>query len=388
MEDTYFPKDITLKDDVILITGGSGFLGQHIIRVLQERANGIKEIRVVDVVPFVQKLAYVDKFPLKIYSSDITAEDQLDAPYEGATVVVHTVGVVDIGHFKDRERMFRINVTGTKNVLRKCQDWNIRKFIFTSTSDADTESEQFRQHLPKDQEQLPLNEKQFLMGYYAYSKALAEEAVLNASKILLRNGKTLKSVIIRPICLYGELDPHFLPKVFLAAKKLSGYFPQLKMRRELGIQSSYAGNVAWTHALAIWRLNEELEEEDAQKRGNFEKIEGQAFNIADDSPFMLYEFLQHFLAIKGYSLLKIPVPLGLVLTGYKILGFCVQRCPDSWKKFLDKNPLFSPYPSFKRPHSPLKFNRQKAMDKLHYKPIYDFNKAFELCTDYYRDFPV
>ncbi|CAG7822866.1 unnamed protein product [Allacma fusca] len=388
MEDDFFPKDIILKDDVILITGGSGFLGQHIIRVLQERANGIKEIRVVDVVPFVQKLAYAVKFPLKFYSSDITTEDQLDVPYEGATVVIHTAGVIDVGHFKDRERMFRINVTGTKNVVKKCQDWNIRKFIFTSSSEADTESEQFLKNLPKDQEQQPLNEKQFLMGYYAYSKALAEEVVLNASKIPLRNGKTLKTIIIRPTLLYGELDPHFIPRVLTVAKKLSGHFPQPKVRGEHGLQASYAGNVAWTHALAIWRLNEELEEEDAQERGNFGKIEGHAFNIADDSPFMLYEFLEHFLALKGYSIVKTPAPLGLVMTWYKLLGLCIQPCPKSWKKSLDKNPLFPTYQSFKRSHSPLKFSRQKAMDQLHYKPIYDFKKAVELCTNYYRDFPV
>ncbi|KAF6197402.1 hypothetical protein GE061_020240, partial [Apolygus lucorum] len=40
---------------VILITGGSGFLGQHLIRAINERGEGIKEIRVLDLVPYCNK---------------------------------------------------------------------------------------------------------------------------------------------------------------------------------------------------------------------------------------------------------------------------------------------------------------------------------------------
>jgi len=36
------------KGSVILVTGGAGFLGQHIVKLLEERTEGIKEIRVFD----------------------------------------------------------------------------------------------------------------------------------------------------------------------------------------------------------------------------------------------------------------------------------------------------------------------------------------------------
>lgn len=47
-----------------LLTGGNGFLGQHLVKLLQERRNGsngddetmVKEIRCVDLVPFEQRL--------------------------------------------------------------------------------------------------------------------------------------------------------------------------------------------------------------------------------------------------------------------------------------------------------------------------------------------
>lgn len=41
---------------VVLVTGGSGFLGQHVIKHLQLYGENVKEIRVLDVVDYKQKL--------------------------------------------------------------------------------------------------------------------------------------------------------------------------------------------------------------------------------------------------------------------------------------------------------------------------------------------
>lgn len=41
---------------VVLVTGASGFLGQHVIGLLQTRADHVTNIRVLDIVGYVNKL--------------------------------------------------------------------------------------------------------------------------------------------------------------------------------------------------------------------------------------------------------------------------------------------------------------------------------------------
>ena len=49
-------KDEKKNGDVVLVTGGNGFLGQHVIKQLQERAPYVGEIRVLDLNGFQPKL--------------------------------------------------------------------------------------------------------------------------------------------------------------------------------------------------------------------------------------------------------------------------------------------------------------------------------------------
>ena len=40
------------KGEVVLVTGGAGFLGQHVVKHLMTRADWVETVRVFDVQPF------------------------------------------------------------------------------------------------------------------------------------------------------------------------------------------------------------------------------------------------------------------------------------------------------------------------------------------------
>ncbi len=45
-----------MEGGVILVTGGAGFLGQHVVKLLQERGQNIKEIRVFDIFSYEDRM--------------------------------------------------------------------------------------------------------------------------------------------------------------------------------------------------------------------------------------------------------------------------------------------------------------------------------------------
>lgn len=53
---------------VILVTGASGFLGQHVVKLLQEKDTQVKEIRCFDLKPYENKLGKVFCFSFKTHT--------------------------------------------------------------------------------------------------------------------------------------------------------------------------------------------------------------------------------------------------------------------------------------------------------------------------------
>jgi UDP-glucose 4-epimerase len=110
----------------ILVTGGSGFLGSHIVDAL------ILENH--DVVVFDQfKSDYVNK-GASFVEGNINDEDAISSVAEGCDVIYHFAAIADIGKaLSDPTETMRVNVMGTLNVLEAARKKNITQFIFASS---------------------------------------------------------------------------------------------------------------------------------------------------------------------------------------------------------------------------------------------------------------
>lgn len=114
---------------MILVTGATGFLGSHICRkLLKENIEFIALRRSTSSLSLVSDI--VEK--IKWVEGDITMPDSLDHVLPQVNTIIHTAAVVSF-HSADFEKMDKINVEGTKNVINLALKHDIKRFIHISS---------------------------------------------------------------------------------------------------------------------------------------------------------------------------------------------------------------------------------------------------------------
>ena len=116
---------------MILVTGGTGFLGSYIIQQLVEQGYNVRAIkRNSSRLPFyisadiLNKVEWVDGDVLDVFS--------LDDAMKGIDIVIHAAAIVSF-HQSDKLLMTQTNVDGTANVVNLALENNIRRFIHISS---------------------------------------------------------------------------------------------------------------------------------------------------------------------------------------------------------------------------------------------------------------
>jgi len=109
---------------MIVVTGGSGYVGSHIIRRL---ANAGREVRaLVRDRRRAEREARLNGLSVDWVEADVTRPDSLSEAFSGATIVIHTVAIAIERPGRTYER---INVEGTANVLSAAKSAGARRFI-------------------------------------------------------------------------------------------------------------------------------------------------------------------------------------------------------------------------------------------------------------------
>lgn len=177
---------------IYIITGANGFLGNNIIRKLEQEKNS--EIRA-----FVLKgesIKSLENLKCKIYYGDVTKKESLASVFENTegkeVFVIHCAGIVYIKS-KYNPLVYNVNVNGTKNIVDKVLNINA-KLVYISSVHAIPECDGvITETVDFDPNRVE--------GLYAKTKAEAAKYVMDAVKT-----KKLNACIIHPSGIIGPND--------------------------------------------------------------------------------------------------------------------------------------------------------------------------------------
>lgn len=115
---------------MILVTGGTGFLGSYIIKHLVEKGYSVRAIRRSSKLPFWIPKEIFDK--VEWIEGDVLDVVTLEEAMEGVDSVIHSAAVVSFIK-KEQQKMFHVNVEGTANVVNMMLEKNIRRLVYISS---------------------------------------------------------------------------------------------------------------------------------------------------------------------------------------------------------------------------------------------------------------
>ena len=260
----------------VLITGGCGFLGHHIVSQLLESYSA--RVSVLDLRTDRNRLPSVS-----YYDGDITSEAVVRKVLEEVKpdVIIHTASPVPFDDSRNSDALYlRVNVDGTRNLLDLAATIGcVKAFIYTSSASVvhDTVS-----NLINADERWPVLRPPQQREYYSETKGIAEELVLTANR---QKGDML-TTSIRPAGLFGEGDVQLVMNMLRAYHKGQTKF-QLGNNHNL-FDFTYVGNAAHAHILAAVALLDTHQR--STRPSDREKVDGESFFITNGSPVYFWDF--------------------------------------------------------------------------------------------------
>ena len=194
-----------------LITGATGFLGRAVLAQLRDTKAEIRALVMEG-----DLLARELPQNVRVITGDVCDEAALGRFFAGAdehTCVIHCAGMISVATHPG-DRIYRVNVDGTRNILKFCRQCGVGKLVYVSSVHAIPEK-------PKGTEiaETTVFSPELVRGDYAKSKAMATALVLQAAKEGLNASVVFPSGIIGP----GDLGKGSITNMLLSF--LAGKLP-------------------------------------------------------------------------------------------------------------------------------------------------------------------
>lgn len=270
----------------------------------------------------------------------------------------------------NRQLLWDVNVTGTRNVLEACKEAGVQPCIYTSSASV----------VWQGQGQTGVDESISIPSVfrdpYAETKARAEELAIAAGKGRAASAAGLLTISIRPHAIFGPNDRQMVPTVAELCK--AGRQGTVVGTGENVVDWTYVGNVVHAHMLAAqtaWR---------AVKAKAPCSASGRTFFITNDSPMPFWQFMNWVIIGLGYSPSKLRLPLGFLLAIAHVAQFfagLVSKLKGGKPVELKLSPsrlLISGTDHW--------YNVSAAKKELQYRPLWDMQQAIYLTLKSFPQF--
>jgi len=207
---------------MILVTGGTGFVGAHLlyklismgvpVRAMKREKSSLKVIEKIfgyysnEYENLLSKIEWVN--------ADFTDYDSLMQMLKGINKVYHCAGYVSFKH-EDKSRLYESNLYGTKKLLDAVMASDIDKFCHLSSSSA-TDKNFMRSYVTEEMIWRPKHK----CSEYARTKFLADLAVFEA----MANG--LRGIIVNPTNILGPYSKGGTSLFFQAVMHGLMFYPE------------------------------------------------------------------------------------------------------------------------------------------------------------------
>lgn len=270
----------------VLVTGGGGFLGGAIVRLLHQRGDTVRSLTRTH-------YPWLDELGVEQTLADLADAAAVARAVEGCELVIHTAAKAGIwGRYAD---FYATNVLGTKNILAACRQHRVPRLVYTSTPSVVYGGKD----IIGGNESLPYPAR--YSAYYPQTKAEAERLVLAA------NSPELATVALRPHLIFGPGDPHLIPRLLERARQ--GRLRRIG-RRPIQVDVTYIDNAAYAHLDAADRLQSHA------------PCAGKAYFITNGQPVDLWDFINRILELAQLP----PVTKTIPAWWARTLGTLCETC--------------------------------------------------------------
>ncbi len=185
---------------MFVVTGATGYVGGVLVRTLLAKGEDVHVI-----IPPFEDGRIMDGLDVKLSFADVTDYESIKKTIQPDDIVLHVAGMISILPGK-ADKLNKVNITGTGNVVKACLEKKARRLVYVSSVHAFPEFDG------------EINEGTIIDPYLAYgnygrSKARATLQVFNG----IREG--LDAVVVHPSGVFGPFDYTGKNSLTLALKK-------------------------------------------------------------------------------------------------------------------------------------------------------------------------